>query len=92
LLGVFDVKVIFGDVPLQMVAALGVVTVGFGLTVTVMVRGVPTHEPAIDVGVTIYCTVPSALLLGLVNTWLIVEPELALAPVMPPGFAPITHV
>lgn len=36
-LGIDDVKLIFGLVPLQMVAVLDVVTVGPGLTVTVIV-------------------------------------------------------
>jgi hypothetical protein len=37
LLGALDVKVIFGPVPLQMLAAAELVTVGVGLTVTVIV-------------------------------------------------------
>ena len=39
-------------------------------------------------GVTIYGTVPSVVLLGLVSVWLIVAPLEALAPVMPPVIAP----
>ena len=31
-------------------------------------------------------------MLGLVNTWLIVDPELALAPVIPPVIVPTVHV
>ena len=74
-------------------AAIGeVVTVGDGLTVTVIVAEVPTHEPVVEVGVTIYCTVPAALLLGLVRTWLIVDPEPALVPVMPPVIVPMVQV
>ena len=67
LLGIEAVKPIAGLVPLHIVAELGDVTIGFGLTVTVMVKGVPTHEPVVDVGVTIYCTVPAVVLLGLVK-------------------------
>ena len=52
----------------------------------------PTHEPVTDVGVTRYCTVPANTVLGLVSTWLIVPPELALAPVIPPVIVPIVHV
>ena len=37
LLGALDVKVIFGLVPLQVLAVAGLVTVGVGLTVTVIV-------------------------------------------------------
>jgi hypothetical protein len=37
LLGALDVKVILGPVPLQVIAVEGLVTVGVGLTVTVIV-------------------------------------------------------
>ena len=47
---------------------------GVGLTVTVIVNGAPLHDPAVVVGVTIYCTLPVTLLLGFVNTWLILAP------------------
>ena len=43
------------------------VTAGFGLTVTVIVVAEPAQLPVVDVGVTIYGTVPDALLLGLVS-------------------------
>jgi len=92
LLAILDVSVIFGLVPLQVVAVGNVVTVGFGLIVTVIVRGVPTHNPAIDVGVTMYSTVPAVVLLGFVSAWLMVEPAPALAPVIPPVMAPIPQV
>jgi hypothetical protein len=39
--------------PLQIVAVLAVVTIGAGLTVTVIVYGTPVHEPVEEVGVTI---------------------------------------
>lgn len=45
-----------------------------------------------EVGVTMYCTVPAVLVLGLVRTWLIVFPEPALAPVIPPEIVPTVHV
>ena len=66
------------------------VTAGFGLTVTVIVVEDPVH-PANDVGITIYFTLPEAELLGLVNVWLITEPEEALAPVIPPVMVPIVQ-
>jgi len=64
-LGTDDVKPILGLVPLQMLSAGELVTVGAGLTVTVIIYGTPAHDPAVDVGVTIYCTVPAAPLPGL---------------------------
>jgi hypothetical protein len=45
----------------------------------------------VDVGVTIYSTLPGFALLGLVNVWLIVVPDPALAPVIPPLIVPIVH-
>lgn len=53
--------------------------------------GIPGHKPIVDVGVTTYSTVPAVELLGLINTWLMVEPEPALAPVIPPVTVPIVH-
>jgi hypothetical protein len=50
-LGVFAVKVIFGLVPLQMVAVLELVITGIGFTVTAIAVGLPTHKPFVDVGV-----------------------------------------
>jgi hypothetical protein len=46
-------KEIFGPVPLHVVAVRDEVTTGVGLTVTVMVNGVPTQDPVTAVGVTI---------------------------------------
>jgi hypothetical protein len=46
----------------------------------------------VDVGVTIYSTLPAVVLLGFVNTWLIVLPEPALAPVILPVIVPIVQV
>ncbi len=67
-LGAEAVNAMFVAVPLQIVAVLAVVTTGLGLTVTVIVYGVPGQAGvAVDVGVTIYSTVPAVALLGLVR-------------------------
>ena len=87
-----DVKMIFGDVPPQMVNAGALVTTGVGLTVTVIVETGPAQEPVIEVGVTLYCTVPASELLGLSSVWLIVPPAPPLAPVMAPVMIPTVHV
>jgi hypothetical protein len=79
-------------VPLQIVAVLSVVTTGAGLTVTVIVYATPTHKPVVEVGVTRYSTVPAARLLGLVRIWFMFEPELALAPEIPPVTVPMVQV
>jgi hypothetical protein len=68
LLGAEEVKVMFGPVPLQVLAVATFVTEGVGFTVTTMEYGDPTHDPVVEVGVTRYCTVPAVLLLGLVRT------------------------
>jgi hypothetical protein len=68
LLATVAAKVILGPDPLHVVAVGELVTIGAGLTVTVMVNGAPGHEPVVEVGVTIYSTVPLNTLLGLVNT------------------------
>jgi hypothetical protein len=68
LLGALDVKVIFGPVPLQVLAVGELVTIGVGLTVTVIVKGAPAQEPVVEVGVTRYITDPDDALLGLVST------------------------
>lgn len=47
---------------------------------------------AVDVGVTIYCTVPLALLPGFVSVCAIVEPDPGVAPVILPVMVPIVHV
>jgi hypothetical protein len=82
----------FGLVPEQIDAAFAFVTTGFGFTVTVIVYGAPAQFPVDDVGVTIYCTVPAVLLLGLVSVWLIRLPAPELAPVIPPVIVPTVHV
>ena len=67
LLGTLDVNVMFVDAALQIVFVAAFVTDGAGFTVTVIVKAAPTHEPVVEVGVTRYCTVPAAELLGLVS-------------------------
>ena len=57
-----------GLVPLQVVAVAAVVTIGAGLTVTVIVNGVPAHNPVVAVGVTMYSMEPGIVVLGLINT------------------------
>src|SRR6266540_1056153 len=86
------VKPILVEVPLQMDFVAAVVTAGLGFTVTVIVKALPAHEPAVEVGVTRYCTVPAVELLGLVNVWLIVAPEPPLAPVIPPVMVPMVQL
>jgi hypothetical protein len=68
------------------------VTAGVGFTATVIVNGAPAQLPVVEVGVTRYCTEPCVELLGLVNTWLMVFPAPAVAPVIPPEIVPIVHV
>jgi hypothetical protein len=45
----------------------------------------------VEVGVIMYWTVPAVELLGFVRVWLIILPEPALAPVIPPVMVPIVH-
>ena len=68
LLGTLAVKATLGLVPLQVIAVGALVTTGLGFTVTVMVKGAPGQVPIVAVGVTIYCTDPEVVLLGLVKT------------------------
>lgn len=92
-LGAEAVSAILVAVPLQIAAVLAVVTTGVGLTVTVIVYGAPEQLGMdVDVGVTIYCTVPAALLLGLVNVCAIVDPVPAVAPVMLPVMVPTVQL
>lgn len=92
LLGVDAVNERFIVAPLQVDVLAALVTTGFGYTVAVMVNGVPTQPPVVAVGVTIYCTVPVLVALGLVSTLLMVLPEPAAAPVMLPVIVPIVQV
>jgi hypothetical protein len=87
------VNAILVAVPLQIAAVFAVVTAGVGLTVTVIVYGAPGHAVvAVDVGVTIYCTVPAVALLGLVSVCAMVLPDPALAPVMLPVIVPTVQL
>ena len=52
--GELAVNVIFGSVPLQMLAAETLVTCGVGLTVTVIVKEFPEQAPTVEIGVIIY--------------------------------------
>jgi hypothetical protein len=47
------VSTILGLVPLQMLAAGGLVREGAGLTVTVIVDEIPVQDPVVEIGVTI---------------------------------------
>jgi hypothetical protein len=91
-LGALEVSARFVLLPLQIDKEDALVTTGLGLTVTTIEYGAPGQVPVADVGVTIYSTEPELVLPGLVSTWLIVDPDPALAPVIPPLIAPIVHV
>ena len=91
-LGTDAVRLMFGPVPLQIVAVGAFVTSGVGFTVIVIENGLPEHNPVMEVGVIRYCTVPVDELLGLVSTWLIMVPDPALAPVIPPVTIPMVQV
>ena len=45
LLGVLTAKDIFGPFPLQILAVVGLVTTGFGFTVTCLFADIVPHEP-----------------------------------------------
>src|SRR5687768_1414535 len=81
----------FGLVALQIVSLPVFVTTGLGFTVTVMVYGALPQTPVVDVGVTMYSTLPALTLLGLDNTWLIVFPVPGAAPVILPVMVPMVH-
>jgi hypothetical protein len=82
-----DIEVLVSAVNASVVTGCGAAVI-----VTVIVYGVPGHELVVEVGVTIYWTVPFELF-GLVSTWpLIVLPEPAEAPVMLPVIVPMVHV
>jgi hypothetical protein len=92
-LAAVDVNEIFVVAPLQIVALLAVVTTGVGFTVTVIVYGDPGQPGvAVDVGVTIYCTVPAVALLGLVRVCAIVLPAPIDAPLILPVIVPTVQV
>jgi hypothetical protein len=64
---------------------------GAVFTVTVMGNEAPVQVPAVEVGITLYITEPPEEV-GLVNTWLIKDPDPALAPVIPPVIVPTLQV
>lgn len=86
------VNVIFVLAPLQIDIAGVFVINGEGFTVTVIGKTAPTQELALEVGVTKYSTVPAEAEPGLASVWLIVVPEPALAPVIPPFMFPVVQV
>ena len=67
-LGAVADKAIFVLIPLQTETGAIAIISGIGLTVTTILDGLPTQEPAEEVGVTMYSTVPTVELLGLVST------------------------
>ena len=66
-LATLEVRLRLGLVPLQTLAVAGVVRVGRGFTVTVIAVAEPAHEPAEEVGVTLYTILPAPELPGLVK-------------------------
>jgi hypothetical protein len=92
-LGAVAASGIFVAVLLQIATAEGTpVTTGRGFTVTVITKGALAGQvPAVDVGVTRYCTVPAVALLGLVRVCAIVFPLPAVAPVIPPVMVPMVQ-
>ncbi len=92
-LAVDAINAMFVALPLQIAAVLAVVTVGIGLTVTVIVYGDPAQPGvAVEVGVTMYCTVPAVVLLGLVSACAMVLPLPLDAPVIPPVTVPTVQL
>lgn len=92
LLAAVALSVIFVLPLLQIKADEGLVTAGVGFTVTVMVYGDPTQEPAVEVGITVYSTVPAVVLLGFDRVCAMVDPFPALAPLMLPVIAPMVQL
>jgi hypothetical protein len=91
-LATLAVKAMLVALPLQIDDVFDVVITGVGFTVTVIAVALPAQLPVVDVGVTLYCTVPAAALLGFVKAWLMVLADDALAPVMPPVIVPIVQL
>ena len=67
-LAALAVNEMFGPVPVQVLVVAALLTTGFGFTVTVIVKAGPEQPPEVEVGVTRYCTVPEAELLGFIKT------------------------
>jgi hypothetical protein len=87
-LAVLAVRLILGPEPLQALAEVELVTDGVGNTVTVILAEEPGQALVADEGVTTYTTEPTVASLGLVNTWLMAEPEPTDWPVMLPVLVP----
>jgi len=66
-LAALAVKPILGPVPLHVAAVDEFVTAGIGLIVTVIGNTEPAQLPVVDVGVTLYITLPAVALLGFVK-------------------------
>ena len=64
---------------------------GVLFTFAVMVKGDPVQVPVTETGVTVYSANP-ARVPGLVRIWSMVEPDPALAPVMPPVTVPMVQL
>ena len=88
---VLAVRVMPVDEPEQILKVGALVTTGPGLTVTVIVTGLPKQVPEVERGVTMYSTDPGSELLGLVSVWLILDPLPGVAPVIPPVILSIVH-
>jgi hypothetical protein len=80
--------------PLQVDPLAVEVTTGDGFTVTVMICVARPGQAgdAVDVGVTIYCTVPAVLPLALTSVCAMVAPFPALAPLMLPVMVPMVQL
>jgi hypothetical protein len=76
---------------LQITYALLLVTAGEALTVTATGVAKAARQPAAEVGVTLYTTLPDSVSLGFARVWFIVPPVPAASPVMPPVILPTTH-
>jgi hypothetical protein len=92
-LGAVAVSAMFVVPSLQIVSVVLVFIAGIGFTVTVMVYGTRlTQAPVVDVGVTLYSTVPAVELVGFSSVWLMLFPFPAVAPTIPPVTVPIVQL
>ena len=64
---VVEVKGMLNISSLHTTFVVGLVSDGPGLTVTVIVTGEPAQDPVVEVGVTIYSTLPGLVLLPFVS-------------------------
>jgi len=84
-------NVIFVLAPLQIVDVIEFVIAGVGFTVIVIKLVSDLHPLAVEVATVLKTILPALALLGLVKVWFIVEPLLALAPVIEPVLVPNVH-